>query len=636
MALNDEQLAAMSHRGNAMVIAGAGAGKTTTIIDRIKWVSGFSGPNEVLAMTFSRKAAGEMRDRLGSSAHGIANVTTYHAWCSLFLKEMADRDIDIDGRSRNFTTADEVVQQRIIKQAMKEDIFKTLSGSSEINVRSLLEKIGTQKESSITGELHMGNPAEQFLADRYNQELLNNNMVDFADMLRITLSIMNMGDKYIPKYKHLIIDEAQDTNTIQFEILKKLARIDGQKTKAAIFLVGDMDQCIYEWRGAKPTNVMNAEDVFGCKVFKLETNYRSTPNIVKSANAVIQRNSNRIEKVMHPVRDGGSPIGYFDVRDHYDEANRIAIACEKTLAKDDDTTIGILYRANLQAREIERVLWSRNIPYVIKNNTGFMKRKEVMNTMSLLSAIVNDRDVQNRIMVASRSIDRMGEAIAEKCMRAIYGALGSTPERPKGVGQEKFDEVVELYEKIERLGSMRTKEAVSYINMPGNGLYNGLVSVSGDDDEKQKAREDNVRHLLDTLAGYNSITEFVDDKVLDADAGEEPEPARINLMTIHASKGLEFDQVFMPGCTDSMFVGKHKEEDWQFEEARRLFYVGLTRAKNRVIISTPARMSIPNMDCEPCRFIHDIPDECINQKPNTFTGKRFLEKPEPSSNMDWV
>jgi len=605
--LDENQKKVAYHKGSALVLAGAGAGKTSTLAERVRWLESFSPPRSVLVVTFSKKGAGEMRDRIALSEDKVT-TGTFHAWSSRFLRWAANQGFAIEGRDKDFTIADDKLQKRIVDSIMEGKEFKGLSGSGDITAKDFLIEYSSRKESGGTN-ITMETPATQVLADAYEEIMLASNIMDFTDLLRIANIVMKNHPESIPAYRHVVVDEAQDTNKLQFDLLKTLVKHDPvkQTTVPSLFIVGDVDQCIYQWRGAEPKNIMGCQEM-GCELFMLEENYRSQPAIVEAANAVIEHNDDRFEKIMRSSKDNFQHIRYAEPRTQDEEAAVIASECKTYLDANPDGEIGVLYRNNRQSRLIEAELMKLDVPYKIRNDLGFMKRKEVMNAMSLLMAVANYKDRQSTIMTLTQCIDGLGLLGATAALKS----LETTCTRPPRMPESRFDAISEFVYNLRQMGDMSTADLADHIEE--SGLLKKLANVQGDTSDQTLNRRESIQELMIALRMYDTLGEFMDNKLLDADAGHEDEgEPRVSLMTIHASKGMEFERIYLIGFTQDIFCSRAREK-WEIEETRRLFYVAITRAISQLTITAPEFMQGSRQF--PCYMANDIPEHCMPNRPS--------------------
>jgi superfamily I DNA/RNA helicase len=646
--LNTEQReAAAVIDGPVLVLAGAGTGKTRVITHRAAHMihCGVS-PSSILGVTFTNKAAREMRERLASmiDPDTAAKVTlcTFHSLCAGLLR----REITPLGFTPNFTIADEGDQDAILKQAAAE-LGYTRDNYRKDAVASIISEC---KNELITPEDFPGGrswgsdqeDARQIYA-RYQRTLKNQNVLDFDDMLMHVHTLFvrypETLKKYQDRYKYIMVDEYQDTNHAQFELLRLLA---GERQN--ICVVGDDDQSIYSWRGAKVANILNFPSLFrDVKVFKLERNYRSTNKILDAANTVIKGNSQRYEKNLWSGGGSGDNISLIKVRDGRHEAEFIADAIESVMREEGDLSwsdFAVLYRSNNLSREIEASLRQRGMPYRMIGGQEFFKRKEVKDAAAYLKLIVNPRDDQSLLRVLNvppRGIgDKAFDLLKEtklKNGRPMSETL-TAPEFAAHLGAAarnsaaKFAEIIARHKtEFSQPGGLESKISaylgeIGYLNC-FQRLYKNI--------NEAKLRGDNVRQFIESVGSFEagrrddppSLGEFLEKFSLldDNDRTKEDENTAnsITLSTVHGAKGLEYTVVFLPGVEQNIFpheraLSEAGRADGLAEE-RRLFYVAITRAKRRLIIITAESRYVSGF------LKHQRPSEFLS----VFRGKEFVD-----------
>ena len=608
--LNKEQYeGAVTIEGPVLILAGAGSGKTRVLTHRmahmIEDLNIF--PYKILAITFTNKAAREMKERVEVLVGEKANdmwISTFHSTCVRILR----REIDKIGYKKNFTIYDSSDQKTLIKECIK-----TLQISDkDITEQEIMGKISKAKDNMQSADSyyreHEGNFREKKIAEvykMYQKRLKENNALDFDDLILKTVEIFKKDTEtlefYQRKFNYIMVDEYQDTNGVQYEFIRLLA----EKHKN-ICVVGDDDQCIYQWRGADIKNILGFEkDYPNAKVIKLEQNYRSKGNILDAANVVIVNNANRKNKVLRTEQEPGSKIkvyrGYSDGDEGAFVANQIKTISEKEgkLYKD----FAILYRTNAQSRIFEESLRRAGITYKIVGGTKFYDRKEIKDMLSYLKVLVNPEDsvaLRRVINVPRRGI---GDAtinkvldFAESYELAFWDALSQVRSIPALTarncgGIEKFMELMDNF-------------AILSETIPVSQLIESILKDTGylkeleaSKDIEDKSRIENLKELVSDAVDFEKTSE---DKTLsaylekvslvqDTDKLEEEEDERgyVVLMTVHSAKGLEFPIVFMVGMENGIFPGAASfESDAEMEESRRLCYVGITRAKETLYVTS--------------------------------------------------
>ena len=602
--LNDEQkLPASILDGAILVTAGAGSGKTRMLTHRIAhMVSELKvSPLNILAITFTNKAANEMKERLSKMIEGADYmwVCTFHSMCSRILRY----NIDSLGFTKSFSIYGDTEKSRIIKRVME-------SVKSDINAETYAWHISNAKNNLLSPEKYskyIKDPKKCFAITKvyqdYEAELFKANALDFDDLIVKTYELFikfpEVLEMYQNKFKYIFVDEFQDTNTAQYELVKLLAG----KYKN-ILAVGDEDQCIYSWRGAQVENVKRfTKDFPDCKIFKLEQNYRSTKKIIDVANKLIKNNKNRIEKNLWTANDDGTDIqinqSYCDI----DEAELIAEKIEQLvshgLAKYSD--FAILLRVNSQSRVIEEKLLNYNIPYKIYGGFKFFERKEIKDTTAYLYLLANPNDTEatNRMLqfpkkgigdISTSLIRQKAEEYGVSEMEIICNA---EKYQISGSLKTKLDKIKETFDELSKLKESLSLEEFVVAVIEKVGIKEAIGNKNEDDLNKQL----NVDDLVKSVAEYASanedatIEDFLQSVTLmrDIDSMNDNENF-VTMLTVHSAKGLEFDTVFMPGLNDGLFPlsrSINSGDPNELEEERRLMYVGVTRAKRRLFLSRP-------------------------------------------------
>ncbi len=633
--LNDKQKEAVLYiDGPLLIVAGAGAGKTKTITHRIiHLIHQGIDPSSILAVTFTNKAAKEMRDRvhslLSQAIHGNKPnkietppfISTFHALGVYIIKENAH----LIGLTKHFSIADEHDALVIIKDAMKlRDI-----DPKQYEPRKIKSIISKSKGDFITCDTYGQNVTSAFgsivavLWRDYEQALKKEKALDFDDLLLETVLILKkypeIKIKYQEKWKYIHIDEYQDTNEVQYELTKLLV-----SSNSNICVVGDTDQNIYSWRGANIKNMLHFEkDYPNTKVILLEQNYRSTKNIIEAANAVIEKNMYRVTKTLFTQNDVGDTISVHEAYDEINEALYIAETIATLIHKISPKDIAVLYRANFQSRVIEEALLGKQIPYQVLG-VKFFERKEIKDVLSYLKASYNKEslsDIKRIINTPTRGIGKVTLA------KLFSGQIESLPTSM----QIKIKKFYELLDDIkEYTDKHKPSESIKYV-IQKSGLGEELSKGTSDEQEQLE----NIKELVTLATKYDSIPQgnlpteqivgiekLLEDASLSSDQDTliQNENLPINkqgvrLMTVHASKGLEFKYVFITGLEQDLFphtrTGNKTKED--AEEERRLFYVALTRAEHKLYLSYAQLRTIfgTKQVNTPSEFIYDIPEHLI-------------------------
>lgn len=635
MALNEmQQLAVDTTEGPLLILAGAGSGKTTVLVNRVEHIisSHLATPWQVLAITFTNKAAGELRERLVSAIGDEANdiwAYTFHSCCSRILRRFGEKI----GYTNHFTIYDTDDSRRVMKQCQKQLGIE----DKLINHKSILAEISRAKDSLISPEEYKQTAQNDFRKSKiaecyelYQAQLKKSDAMDFDDIIFNTVKLLEENEDvrnlYQTQFKYVMVDEYQDTNHAQYVLTSLLA--DKYKN---ICVVGDDDQSIYRFRGATIENILSFENHYkGAKVIRLEENYRSTQNILDGANAVISHNKNRKGKTLFTRSGSGDKIVYKTVMSESEESQYIIDEIVKNVnngMKYSDHAI--LYRMNAQSRNLEVMLTKSGISHRIIGGHRFFDRKEIKDIVSYLAVINNPSDnvrLQRIINVPKRAIgDTMFANVLE---------IGA------GLGMSAFEvcERADEFQKTSRSASklmnftkmIRDFQECIENGMGLNDLLQEVLDVTKyldylqEEPETYEDRVNNIKELSSMFIKYEeesedaNLSEFLEDVALisDIDSYNEDEDAVV-LMTLHSAKGLEFPIVFIPGMEEGIFPGNQSmfsEED--LEEERRLAYVGITRAKKKLyLISSQQRMlygqTSRNM---PSRFLREIPSSVIDDQ----------------------
>lgn len=644
--LNEQQREAVYHtEGPLLILAGAGSGKTRVLTHRIAYLIEEKGVNpwNILAITFTNKAAGEMRERVdnlvGFGSESIW-VSTFHSTCVRILRRYIDRI----GYDTNFTIYDSDDQKTLMR-----DICKQLNiDTKKFKERTFLGAISSAKDEMVTPAEYevnaVGDFSKQMIAKvywEYEKQLQANNALDFDDLLMKTVQLFQKDaevlEYYQNRFRYIMVDEYQDTNTVQFKFVSLLAA-----KYQNLCVVGDDDQSIYKFRGANIQNILSFEEKFkDAKVIKLEQNYRSTGNILNAANAVIRNNHGRKDKSLWTEKGDGEKIQLHEFDTAYDEAefivNQIKSGCAKGNHYND---YAILYRTNAQSRIFEEKFVANNIPYKIIGGVNFYARREIKDLLSYLKTIDNARDdlaVRRIINVPKRGIGltTVNRVQDSAQMRGIgfYEALQGLDLIP-GIGRSaaKLDSFVALIEYFKgRLGKISLTDLLKEIIE----MTAYVESLEAEDKEDAQARIENIDELLNKVATYEevcaaeqkevSLSGFLEEVALVADIDNlDEEQDYVVLMTLHSAKGLEFPNVYLAGMEDGLFPSYmciDNPED--LEEERRLCYVGITRAEQELVLSC-ARMRMVRGETHynrVSRFVKEIPEDLLEKEEKLFSVK---------------
>ena len=632
--LNKEQQQAVQHtEGPLLILAGAGSGKTKVLTVRIAHLLAQGvNPYEILAITFTNKAAKEMKSRVEGLVGDVANriwLSTFHSFCAKFLRFELNNFL---GYNSNFTIYDTSDSQAVIKAALKalnlDDKYYPVGamiGAISDAKNKLLFASDFRKQAR---DFYQQKVADVY--EYYERELRKNNALDFDDLLLVAVKLLQSNeavlDKYSKRFRYVMIDEYQDTNHAQYLLAKLLA-----SHWKNIAVVGDADQSIYAWRGADIQNILDFEkDYPNCTSIKLEQNYRSTKIILDAANAVIENNEGRPKKNLWTDKTEGAKIQHFTAQSEHEEAAFIG----DTIAKKHDIhgvpygDMAILYRTNAQSRVLEEALIKRALPYTMVGGTKFYDRKEIKDVLAYLRVLYNpfdDLSLLRIINVPKRSIGATTVAKLQDYARANGTSLFMTltqlhlVDTIKGKTKEKLEEfgilIFTLVAEMEDKTVLDILEAI----LDRTGY---LAQLEESTDPQDQARAENIGELLSVAKDFQdtnptgTVEDFLEQVALvnDVDSFEQEE-SKVTLMTLHAAKGLEFPIVFLGGLEEGLFPhSRTLMNPEEIEEERRLAYVGITRAEKELYISNATTRTVFGRTSSylPSRFIDEIPEELVD------------------------
>lgn len=632
--LNKEQQQAVQHtEGPLLILAGAGSGKTKVLTVRIAHLLAQGvNPYEILAITFTNKAAKEMKSRVEGLVGDVANriwLSTFHSFCAKFLRFELDNFL---GYNSNFTIYDTSDSQAVIKAALK----ALNLDDKYYPVGAMIAAISDAKNKLLFAS-DFRKQARDFYQQKvadvyeyYERELRKNNALDFDDLLLVAVKLLQSNeavlDKYSKRFRYVMIDEYQDTNHAQYLLAKLLA-----SHWKNIAVVGDADQSIYAWRGADIQNILDFEkDYPNCRSIKLEQNYRSTKIILDAANAVIENNEGRPKKNLWTDKTEGAKIQHFTAQSEHEEAAFIG----DTIAKKHDIhgvpygDMAILYRTNAQSRVLEEALIKRALPYTMVGGTKFYDRKEIKDVLAYLRVLYNpfdDLSLLRIINVPKRSIGVTTVAKLQDYARANGTSLFMTltqlhlVDTIKGKTKEKLEEfgilIFTLVAEMEDKAVLDILESI----LDRTGY---LAQLEESTDPQDQARAENIGELLSVAKDFQdtnptgTVEDFLEQVALvnDVDSFEQEE-SKVTLMTLHAAKGLEFPIVFLGGLEEGLFPhSRTLMNPEEIEEERRLAYVGITRAEKELYISNATTRTVFGRTSSylPSRFIDEIPEELVD------------------------
>lgn len=633
--LNSNQLeAATQVNGPLLIMAGAGSGKTRVLTCRIAYLleQGVK-PYNILAITFTNKAAAEMRERVNNIVGAQAKdiwLSTFHAFCARFLRMEID---NLGGYARNFVIYDSGDTQVLIKRCLKElnldeKHFPPASIQSTIsNAKNALNDAGDFAREADS--FHAQKVAEVY--QLYELKLKQNNALDFDDLLMLSVRLLekdaDVRQRYQQKFQYILIDEYQDTNRAQY----LLAQILAAKYRN-LCVVGDADQSIYAWRGADIRNIMDFEsDYPEAKVIKLEQNYRSTQIILEAANAVIENNSDRKPKSLWTEKAGGDKIIHYLAFDERDEARFIAdtITKQQTVFRTSYGKMAVLYRTNAQSRVIEEAFMKYRIPYTMVGGLKFYERKEIKDILAYLRVVFNPADAISLLRIINvprrgigdTSIGRLTEYANTKNL-TLFDAISNPDEVPDLTARAKrpLESLAELiFNLIAVRDSLPVTKLIEKI-MHDSGY---VTELQNEQTPQAEARIENLRELLSVAKDFaateaeNNLENFLShvSLVSDIDTAEMADE-RVTMMTLHSAKGLEFPIVFLAGLEEGIFPhSRTLMDENEIEEERRLCYVGITRAERKLYVSNARMRTIygNTVTYPPSRFLQEIPEDFVER-----------------------
>ena len=629
--LNDKQKeAVLATDGPCLVIAGAGSGKTKVLTHKIAYdIESGIKPWNILAITFTNKAANEMKERIEKLIGDVAKdlwMGTFHSICVRILRRYIDRI----GYKTDFVIFDTSDQKTLIKECLK-----ALKVDDKIFTdRGVLSEISNGKnemlEPKAYGVKYAGDFRKEKIAEiyeLYQRRLRENNAIDFDDIINFTIKILSENpdvlDYYTEKFKYILVDEYQDTNKAQFTLVSLLASKYGNVTA-----VGDNDQGIYSFRGADISNILNFERDFpGTRIIKLEQNYRCTGNILKAANAVIKHNENKYDKKLWTENEEGHLPCIYCGEDEYDEGRYIVeqINHLKTEEYYKNSDFTILYRMNAQSRAIEDILMREGIPYKVIGGLKFYERKEIKDIIAYLRLIHNSADNLSlkRIInepkrgIGKTSIDQIQE-ISDKTGNSMYEIIRNAQEY--GLTRV-YSNSRDFIEQMEYLKSKKDELKISDLIKETLNKTGYTKALENENSVEAETRIENLEEFLTVAIEFeeesadNTLAEFLENITLSSDIdGMEDQDDSVTLMTLHSAKGLEFPVVFLVGMEEGIFPGyKSIGEPQALEEERRLFYVGITRAKQYLYLTCAKHRTIFGSTSynQVSRFVKEIPEELL-------------------------
>ena len=641
--LNKEQKEAVQTvKGPLLILAGAGSGKTKVLTTRIAYlVRQGVRPKDILAVTFTNKAAKEMKERLGNilgeNTVKFMWVGTFHGICGRILRENIDNYNFQSGKrlDKNFSIYDETDSTAVIKQAIKK-----LNLDDKVYAPKLVKTVISNAKNKMQDAYTFATFARDFksqkiasIYEEYENSLNNNNAIDFDDMLMLTVKLLEQNaqvrEYYFNRFKHILVDEYQDTNLAQYRLVKMLYTNNLTEVPAerSLCVVGDVDQSIYSWRGADYTIILNFQKDFkNTKVIKLEQNYRSTANILNVANAIIENNTERVDKVLYSNKGEGEKIDYYEAQDEADEANFI-VSRIKQDSGGDYNRYAILYRTNSQSRALEEACMAASVPYRIYGGLKFYDRKEIKDIIAYLKLIYNTDDSQSFRRIVNVPKRAIGDTTvknlqdyADKFDISLFAAAERIDENneipPRTRSKIKdFAQLILKFRDVQKNYSLQ--EFVTLV-IEKTGY---LAELQAQNTPESEADIENLQELVNVAGEFvpedsdNILGEFLQQVALVSDTDNLDNIANnVTLMTLHSAKGLEFPVVFLAGCDEGVFPHQRTfNVPSEMEEERRLMYVGVTRAEEKLYLTSAKRRQMwgEYKYYNPSRFIEEIPRQLL-------------------------
>ena len=641
--LNKEQKEAVQTiKGPLLILAGAGSGKTKVLTTRIAHlVKSGVRPKEILAVTFTNKAAKEMKEHLGKiigeNTVKYMWVGTFHGICGRILRENIDNYNFQSGKKldKNFTIYDETDSNAVIKQAVKK-----LNLDDKVYAPKLVKSVISNAKNKMQDAYTFATFARDFksqkiaaIYEEYENALNNNNAIDFDDMLMLTVKLLEQNaqvrEYYYNRFQHILVDEYQDTNLAQYRLVKMLFtnNLEELPPERSLCVVGDVDQSIYSWRGADYTIILNFQQDFkNTKVIKLEQNYRSTANILNVANAIIENNTERVDKVLYSNKGEGEKIDYFEAQDEADEANFI-VSKIKQNSGGDYNRYAILYRTNSQSRALEEACMAAAVPYRIYGGLKFYDRKEIKDIIAYLRLIYNTDDSQSFRRIVNVPKRAIGDTTvknlqdyADNLDISLFDAAqridenNDIPPRTRA----KLKDFAELILKFKDAQKSHSLQEFVTLVIEKTGY---LAELQAQNTPESEADIENLQELVNVAGEYepedmdNILGEFLQQVALVSDTDNLDNIANnVTLMTLHAAKGLEFPVVFLAGCDEGIFPHQRTlNVPSEMEEERRLMYVGVTRAEEKLYLTSAKRRQMwgEYKYYNPSRFLEEIPRQLM-------------------------
>ena len=630
--LNERQREAVeATEGPLLILAGAGSGKTRVITVRIAYLISERGvaPHHILAVTFTNKAAQEMRERVqkllaGRRLESAPLVSTFHSLCVRMLR----RDIEKlgEGYTRSFTIYDQDDSVRVAKGCIKDLGYD----DQRLGARQTQGAISHAKNSGLDAEQYAARveahderrAAVARVFRLYEERLVNNNALDFDDLLIKAVRLLRQREDvrahYNDRFRYLLVDEYQDTNALQFALINFLTQ-----KQQNVCVVGDESQSIYRWRGADISNILNFEQHYPeARTIKLEQNYRSTQNILDAADAVIKHNTERKDKTLWTANPAGESIRYYQAMDAEGEARFVAAKIEEHRRREPDLRAAVLYRTNAQSRVFEEALRRAGIPYNIVGGFSFYERAEVRDIVSYLKLALNPHDSVALLRVINTPPRGLGKQTLDELDRrakdygvSLWETVGIVTSQGEGMSPRAVSALKGFQNIVQTLVSVASKEPASEV-VKAAILDTGYAdALKAENSEEAEGRLENLQELVNAAVDYDAeegggLRDFIDAAALVSDADQYQRDAPVTLMTMHSAKGLEFPVVFIVGMEDGLFPHSRAAADAaELEEERRLCYVAITRAERVLYVTHAMRRRVygEELASEPSQFLNELP-----------------------------
>ncbi|MCA1592640.1 MAG: UvrD-helicase domain-containing protein [Acidobacteria bacterium] len=654
--LNERQREAVTTtEGPLLILAGAGSGKTRVITVRIAHLISERevAPHNILAVTFTNKAAGEMRERVGQLLAGqrlesAPLISTFHSLCVRMLR----RDIEklAEGYTRSFTIYDQDDSVRVIKACIKDLGYD----DQKLGARQTQGQISHTKNSGLDAEsyaarVEYGDEKRAAIArvfKLYEERLVNNNALDFDDLMIKAVKLLRGREDvcahYNERFRYILVDEYQDTNSLQFALIHFLT-----EKQQNICVVGDEDQSVYKWRGADITNILNFEQHYpNAKVIRLEQNYRSTQTILDVAGAVVKNNTERKGKTLWTSNPSGESIRYYQALDGDTEARFVAAKIEEHRRREPDLRAAVLYRTNAQSRVFEEALRRAGLAYNIVGGFSFYERAEVRDVVSYLKLAMNPHDSIALLRVINTPTRGLGKQTLDELDRrakdygvSLWETIGIVTDKGEGFSPRAVSALKTFQTIITNLVALAQKEAASEV-VKAAILDTGYSdSLKSENSEEAESRLENLQELVNAAVDYDKeegggLRDFIDAAALVSDTDQYNRDAPVTLMTIHAAKGLEFPLVFIVGMEDGLFPHSRSATDMaELEEERRLCYVAITRAERFLYVSHAMKRRVygEEVAAEPSQFLNEMPLEMLE---DLSRGPSWLKFARSSASLE--